>query len=81
MLFGSGFALQGDGILMGSPMSGNSFWIYAGAGVVVVGVIMAALGFILGFRSRAPVSAKMTEPTTSETPGGSSSSASTEAKK
>jgi hypothetical protein len=81
MLFGTGFALQGDGILMGSPMSGNSFWIYAGAGVVVVGVIMAALGFILGSRSRAPVSTKIAKPITTETTSESSSSASTESKK
>jgi hypothetical protein len=74
ILFGTGFALQGDGILMGSPMSGNSFWIYAGAGVVVVGVIMAALGFILGSRRRTPVSTKMVEPNTSGTTSGSSSS-------
>jgi len=81
VLFGTGFALQGDGIMMGSPMSGNSFWIYAGAGVVVVGIIMAALGFILGSRSQAPVPAKTAESTTSESASGSNTSASTEGKK
>ena len=36
----------------GSSMSGNSFWIYAGSVIAVVGLILAALGFSLGFKAR-----------------------------
>jgi hypothetical protein len=50
ILFGSVFALQGDGMIGGSAMTGNPFWIYAGAGIAAVGLIMAALGFSFGSR-------------------------------
>jgi len=59
VLFGSVFALQGDGVLGGSAMSNNPFWIYAGSAVAVVGVIIAAVGVWLGSRSapaKAPAS-------------------------
>ena len=49
IFFGSVFALQGDGILGGSVMSGNPFWLYAGSGTAVVGLIIAGLGFYLGY--------------------------------
>jgi hypothetical protein len=52
ILFGTTFALQGDNMIGGSAMSGNSFWIYAGSAIAVVGLIVAALGFVLGSRSR-----------------------------
>ena len=52
ILFGTTFALQGDGMIGGSVMSDNSFWIYAGSAIAVVGLIIAALGFALGARSR-----------------------------
>jgi hypothetical protein len=51
ILFGIVFALQGSGMIGGSAMSGNSFWIYAGSGVAVFGVIIAFLGFYFGSRS------------------------------
>jgi hypothetical protein len=59
MLFGTVFALQGDGILGGSVMSGNPFWIYAGSVVVVFGLILAALGFYLGSKNRTNVPTKV----------------------
>ena len=52
VLFGIVFALQGDGMIGGSSMSGNSFWIYAGSVIAVVGLILTALGVSLGFKSR-----------------------------
>ena len=68
ILFGTTFALQGNGNIGGSAMSGNSFWIYAGSGVVVVGLILAVLGFYLGLRKPTSVSAEMKEtPPSSQT--------------
>jgi len=52
ILFGIVFALQGDGIIGGSSMSGNSFWIYAGSIIAVVGLVVAVLGFSLGLKTR-----------------------------
>jgi hypothetical protein len=52
ILFGIVFALQGDGMIGGSSMSGNSFWTYTGSVIAVVGLILAALGFSLGFKAR-----------------------------
>jgi hypothetical protein len=52
VLFGSVFALQGDGLIGGSVMTGNPFWIYAGAGIACVGLIMAAMGFYLGSKAK-----------------------------
>lgn len=52
ILAGIVFALQGRGMIGGSAMTGNSFWIYAGSGIAVLGIIIAALGFYLGFKSR-----------------------------
>jgi hypothetical protein len=51
ILFGIVFALQGDGMIGGSSMSGNSFWIYAGSIIAVVGLILALLSFALGFKA------------------------------
>jgi hypothetical protein len=51
ILFGTTFALQGDGMIGGSAMSGNPFWIYAGSGIAIVGLIIAGLGFAMGSRS------------------------------
>ena len=63
ILFGTVFALQGNGNIGGSAMSGNSFWIYAGSGVVFVGLILVtALGFYLGSGKRKSSSAEMKEP-------------------
>lgn len=45
LLMGVVFALQGDGIIGGSAlMSGNPTYIYVGAGVAVLGAVVAALG-------------------------------------
>jgi membrane protease YdiL (CAAX protease family) len=54
VVFGTVFALQGDGILGGSAMSGNSFWIYAGSVIVVLGVIIALVSFYFGSRNQSP---------------------------
>ncbi len=52
IFFGTVFSLQGDGILGGSSMSGNPFWIYAGSVVAVVGLFIAIAGFYLGSKYR-----------------------------
>ena len=45
LLAGIVFALQGDGIIMGSSlMSGNSTYIYVGAVVAIIGLILVAVG-------------------------------------
>ena len=44
VLVGVVFALQGDGVIGGSMMSGNSTYIYVGAIVAIIGVIVLALG-------------------------------------
>jgi hypothetical protein len=51
LLAGIVFVLQGDGMIGGSAMTGVTFWIYAGSGVVVVGLILAFLGFYMGSKS------------------------------
>ncbi len=51
-LFGAVFGLQGDGIIGGSAMSGNSFWVYAGGVIAVVGLVLAVLGFYLASRKK-----------------------------
>jgi len=74
VFFGAVAALQGDGMIGGSPMSGNPFWIYAGSGVAIVGALVAILGFVLGSRSR--VSMKPTANETTENAEGSSTTSS-----
>ena len=54
VLFGTVFALQGDNILPGSSMSGVTFWLYAGAVTAVIGLVLAVLGFMMGFRRGKP---------------------------
>jgi hypothetical protein len=44
-LLGSLFLLQGSGLVHGSPMTGDHFWIYAGAVIAVVGLVLLAMGF------------------------------------
>lgn len=44
ILIGGIWFLQGMGILPGSLMSGQSFWAYAGGGVLVAGVIALWFG-------------------------------------
>lgn len=50
VLFGTVFALQGSGMIGGSLMTGNPFWIYAGSGVAIFGLVLASLGFYMGSR-------------------------------
>ncbi|MGI0078923.1 MAG: hypothetical protein ACRECH_04805 [Nitrososphaerales archaeon] len=77
ILFGGAFALQGDGMIGGSAMSGNPFWIYAGSGVAVLGIILAVLGFSLGSRkSRTPKTVTTEEKARSSAEGEPSASAS-----
>jgi uncharacterized membrane protein len=66
ILFGTGFALQGDGILPGSMMSGVTFWIYAGSVIALFGFVLAVLGFMMGSKKEKPktiVEDKQGEPT------------------
>ena len=51
VIFGSVFALQGDGVLGGSAMSNNSFWLYAGSVIAVIGVVIAGLALWMGSKS------------------------------
>jgi len=44
LIFGTVFALQGQGTIGGSAMSNNSFWIYAGSVIAFVGVLIAVVG-------------------------------------
>jgi hypothetical protein len=39
------FLLQGSGWVHGSAMTGEHFWIYAGALIAIVGVAVLTLGF------------------------------------
>ena len=38
------FLLQGTGLVHGSPMTNDHFWIYAGALIAIVGVALLAVG-------------------------------------
>ena len=62
IFFGTGFALQGDGILPGSAMSGVSFWLYAGSVIAILGVVLAALGFVMGSRKKPMIAEKQKAP-------------------
>lgn len=77
VLFGVVFALQGDGMIGGSVMSGNTFWIYAGSGVAIVGLILAFLGFSFGSKSRASATLKTKESAKSRSGGSADGSAPT----
>jgi drug/metabolite transporter (DMT)-like permease len=50
-LAGAVFALQGDGMINGSTMTGNPFWIYAGIGVAIFGLVIAFFAQLLNARS------------------------------
>ena len=54
LFFGIVFALQGDGVIGGSVMSNNSFWIYAGSAIAVLGIVITGLGALRSFRKSAP---------------------------
>ena len=38
------FLLQGTGLIGGSPMSNDHFWIFAGAVIAIVGAVVLSLG-------------------------------------
>ncbi len=44
VVIGAVWFLQGIGILPGSVMSGQSFWAYAGAVLVIAGAVLGWLG-------------------------------------
>jgi len=54
LIFGIVFALQGKGTIGGSAMSNNSFWIYAGMVIAIVGVAISVLGAWTGSKSPKP---------------------------
>ncbi|MDH2902054.1 MAG: hypothetical protein PXY39_13880 [archaeon] len=76
ILFGTVFALQGSGMIGGSPMTGKPFWIYAGSGISILGLILAALGFYSGGKRRTPKRVAGEEKDKVATTGGVSASGS-----
>ncbi len=62
ILFGTVFALQGDGKLPGSAMSGVTFWLYAGSVIAIVGFLLAVLGFVMGSRKVKPKTTDESKP-------------------
>lgn len=44
MLVGGVWALQGAGLLAGSPMTGRTLWLLLGAVLVVIGLALAYRG-------------------------------------
>jgi uncharacterized Tic20 family protein len=51
LLAGTVFALQGAGYVGGSSMTGNSFWVYAGGAVVVLGLVLILIAAAKGSRN------------------------------
>lgn len=45
VLVGSVWALQGIGVLQGSPMTGEGFWLGAGLAFLIVGAALVFLGY------------------------------------
>jgi len=43
-LFGLLFLLQGSGLVKGSPMTNDHFWIYAGAVIAIAGAVLLIVG-------------------------------------
>jgi len=43
VLLGGVWALQGIGLLLGSPMTGVSFWMWAGIVLVIVGIVLVSV--------------------------------------
>jgi hypothetical protein len=50
LLAGVTFALQGANYLGGSAMTGSSFWLYAGAVIAVLGVILLVGAAVWNYR-------------------------------
>ena len=44
ILIGAIWTLQGVGILLGSPMTGQSFWAIMGLLLLVVGIVLCVFG-------------------------------------
>jgi hypothetical protein len=51
VLAGIVWSLQGIGLILGSFMSNNPTWIWAGAGTAVLGAALAVFGFVSGPRT------------------------------
>lgn len=49
-LAGATFALQGANYLGGSSMTGNSFWLYVGAIIAVLGVVLLVVAYVRNLR-------------------------------
>lgn len=45
LLMGSVWALQGANIFLGSPMSGETFWLVAGIAVFIGGAVLSYFGW------------------------------------
>lgn len=60
LLAGIVFALQGADYLGGSAMSGSSFWLYAGVGIAIVGLLLLAGTFVMKSGRKDPVAAGTT---------------------
>ena len=53
MAIGAVWFFQGIGSLAGSPMTGVSFWAYAGGATFIVGILLLVIGvFRRGSRNR-----------------------------
>ncbi|SDO99359.1 hypothetical protein SAMN04515671_2598 [Nakamurella panacisegetis] len=50
LVLGLLFLLQGSGVVHGSPMTDDHFWIYAGAVIAVVGAALLSVGLRVGRR-------------------------------
>jgi hypothetical protein len=74
ILFGIVFALQGSGMIGGSAMTGNPFWIYAGSGIAIFGVILTSFGFYIGSRHKTPQTVARDEKGKATNAGGVSTS-------
>jgi hypothetical protein len=49
-LAGATFAFQGANYLGGSSMTGNSFWLYVGAVIAVLGVALLVVAYVRNSR-------------------------------
>lgn len=45
ILLGAVWSLQGLGVLLGSPMTGSSFWATAGLALIAGGIVLLVLGW------------------------------------
>ena len=54
VLVGGVWFLQGERVLMGSPMSGQSQWVYNGALVVLIGLVLLGINNLWKRPARKP---------------------------